>query len=130
MGRSYESLAGLLSLFLAAGCAHAPRTAVTEARNAPAEEVASGEPKLVGCTAYTPPEHPWDYPNRVWVQVTVDPNGQVRPGSATAIQGPHTKGGSVAVQRALQMAETCSFTPAQRDGQPVEGRASFDLAFR
>ena|SRR5690606_29347535 len=71
----------------------------------------AGRPQLIGCTGYTPSQTPWTLNNRVWVDVTVLPDGSVEPASARARLTRYNRGGPTAIQRAVDMASSCSFKP-------------------
>jgi len=113
-------LASVAIVALATGCASSPW-------EGPADIVATsiGQPELVGCSAYTPKQTPWAYPNRVWVEVTVLPEGRVDPPGSRAKSSRHTRGDRAAIQQAISMASTCSFKPVG-EATPATIEITFD----
>lgn len=84
-------------------------------QDGPAEMVVAGTngPELVGCPGYTAPQTPWTFDNRVWVEVVVQPDGSVEPSSAQRVHSRYNRGDQAAVQRAVDLAGTCTFRPVE-----------------
>lgn len=86
-------------------------------------------PTLIGCPGYTAPTFHWTEANRVSIRMRVQPDGSVEPGSLRHSPSRFDRGGQSAVERALALAEACSFEPAYADDGPVEAWTSVRFAF-
>lgn len=105
-------LLALAPLVIAAACA--PRATRV------AEETA---PRLIGCSGFQTGSEQMRG-NRFRVNVTVDRNGKVVAGSGTLSRGRNTlRGAPDFSQNARNLAETCTFEPATRNGVAVESHA-------
>jgi hypothetical protein len=106
----------ILLVLTASACASAGRSKPTT--------IAHTSPELIGCSAYTPPDKPWLYANRVLVQMTVKPDGTVLPGSARHVSTRYERTGKETIDQAVDMAESCRFKPVSE-----ETTASIEVAF-
>lgn len=113
--------ASILALVIASAAACASSS---ESRQSEIVPSGKGRPELVGCAAYTPPQTPWTYDNRVWVEVMVLRDGSVEPSSPRALPSRFVKGGQGAIQRAVDMARSCYFRPI-----PAGARTTIQIAF-
>lgn len=109
-----------LVLLLGAACAHTPRTTAVDTPT---------EPELIGCTSYVPPVQSWHATNQVQVEVVVQPNGTVQPGATRHVPSRYDRGEANAVPRALQLVQSCTFAPAEMNGQAVRATKMMRMSF-
>lgn len=86
-------------------------------------------PRLIGCSGFQTSLERVRIANRYRVMVRVDANGKVVPGSGVVNRsrsGPRST--AEYAQEARNMAETCTFEPATRNGVAVESRAQIGVA--
>ena len=102
---TFRQYAACLIVVMGAACA--------SAGNGPSEiaQAGTGSPRLVACSAYSPPSTPWTSANRVWVEVTVQPDGSVLGGSGRPVHSRYSRGGTPAEEQAIRMAGSCNFAP-------------------
>jgi hypothetical protein len=85
--------------------------------------------KLIGCSGYTAPLQAWTRANRFWIRSTVGADGHVIRGSSRRVESEADRGTTEGVAQAKQMAETCTYDPATRDGLAVESEVTLEVGF-
>ena len=128
--RFLHVVSGAVLLLGASACAHVqPEAAVDVRAQAPPQASSEATPQLIGCSGYVPPLRAWTEENRVWIEMKVQPDGSVEPGSPRHQPSRFERGDRSGVERAMAIAGACSFEPALSSGGPVEAWTVVEFAF-